>query len=111
MSKYLIAILLALNTVGSANDSAYAQEARPTAIRHSGVDWQLEKDAWKAPGWMWVHFTNAPGCGPCVVAERMHKDPDFVRLSRNFNCVLMCWCDPELHPRINAYFDSAKIPV
>jgi hypothetical protein len=69
-----------------------------------GINYMKESDAWKAEGWMLIHFTDAPNCPPCVRLEHeILTDPRVEKATRSFKCVLMCWCDPELHPRIKAY--------
>ncbi len=67
------------------------------------VDWKTEAQAWATPGPLWLHFTDAPYCGPCVVVSRMHHDPRVVEASKRFACASLCWCDDALHDRINQF--------
>lgn len=88
--RYLLVIVELLFAV----NSAFSQ----------GIDYKKEADAWKAPGWMLVHFTDAPNCPPCVRLEHeILTDRRVIKATGAFNCVLMCWCDPSLHPRIRQY--------
>lgn len=51
---------------------------------------------------VWIHFMDTD-CPPCKVVEKIHQDPAVIEASKNFACVLMCWCDDSLHDRIRAY--------
>lgn len=95
-------ILVAMCLVLAAATSCRAQ-APPTAttaaVRHD-LAWVQLDEALASDKIVYIHFTDAPYCNPCVWQERSFPDPKVIAESDEFACVIMCWCDETLHKQI-----------